>query len=257
MNKNNYKSAFDNIKFSVNLNEMTMNYLIAKSKKTVVPQKTIKFIKTFAVTAAAVFVLIIILPLFTGNDDFILPNSTGNISVKYVNKAPLVMSLHDLVYLTEEEIFNNYNTSVLKGTVEKIRNIEIDFNGFADYRAIAEIKIDKVYRGNETSGDIISVLIPCPIDSSTWIEDTDVISGIRVGTAGIFMPVKYDETSYREENGARVYWLDITEYGFMDGMRFAFIKTENGMIFDRDAFMSVKTANSFDEIEKYIMEMSD
>ncbi|MHB1155189.1 MAG: hypothetical protein ACYC00_23055, partial [Eubacteriales bacterium] len=179
----------------------------------------------------------------------------GNISAKYVKKAPHVISLSDLVFLTEEEIFNNYNTSVFKGTVEEIRNIKIDFNGSAEYRAIAKIKIDKIYRGNETAGDIISVLIPCPIDSGTWVEDTDVISGIRVGTNGIFMPVKYDETSYREENGARVYWLDIAEYGFMDGMRFAFIKIENGMIFDRDAFMSVKTANSFDEIEEYIIEM--
>ncbi len=87
------------------------------------------------------------------------------------------------------------------------------------------------------------------------MEDTEVISKIRVGENGIFMPVKYDKESVEEVNGERLYLKELAEYGLMDGVRFAFLETENGLIFDHASYESVKAAASIQEIEDYVLKM--
>jgi len=83
-----------------------------------------------------------------------------------------------------------------------------------------------------------------------------VISTMRVGMTGIFMPIKYDDTSYWEQNGTKLFLSDIAEYGFLDGMRYAFLVSDSeGIIFDREAYPSITEANSLDEIERYIVQM--
>jgi hypothetical protein len=49
--------------------------------------------------------------------------------------------------------------------------------------------------------------------------------------------------------------MDIAQYGLMDGERFAFIDTGNGLIFARDAYKSIETADSLEECESYIESM--
>jgi hypothetical protein len=88
-----------------------------------------------------------------------------------------------------------------------------------------------------------------------WVEDTEVVSSMRAGMTGIFMPVKYDKTMYREENGARLYFQDIAEYGFLDGIRYAFLDSGRGLIFNRYAYKSISSASSLEQIEKYIAKM--
>lgn len=217
--------------------------------------------------AACVTIAIVIsaFRLFPLDSDFDLMLSTGNIKVKYTDNAPTNYSSGSLVPLTEDELLTEADTAIFKGTIEEIRNIEVDFNGWKVWRkwerkwkfywAIAKITVDEVYRGECAEGDTVSVLLPCPIDNGIWVEDTDVISSMRVGMSGIFMPMQYDETSYGTIDNATIYWREIAEYGFRDGERYAFLETDSGLIFSRSAYKSIAAANSLDEIELYIIEM--
>lgn len=258
MNKNDYNSAIDNVKFSENLDEKTLEYLsnqaITKQNKN---KKSRKFkIYTSFATAACAIAIILCVSMFNNNiSDIELAKSDSNASVKYIKNPPNIHMSADLVWLTEEEIFSTWNTHIFMGTVLEIQNIEINYNGMEDYRSIAKIRIDKMYRGNKNIGDVVDVLVPCPINTDLWVEDTGVVSAMRIGTKGIFMPTKYDETHYCEMNGVRVYYNDFVEYGFADGERFAFLESENGLLFAEFAYESIQNATTLEEIEQYVMKM--
>ena len=259
MNKDIYKSAIDNIQFSEDLSAKTLDYLSSHISQTpkeiaIIKIKNKKLYIAFT-TIVCTLALMITIAMFNGNSDFELPNSYGNVSVKYINNAPSVPISSQSVLLTEEQLFHKYNTDIFMGKIEDIKNIKINFNGSTEYRAIAKIKMDNIYRGNGTVGETVSVLLPCPIDTNVWVEDTEVVSSMRVGMTGIFMPIKYDETSYREENGAKIYWRDITEYGFMDGERYAFLNSDKGLIFAKYAYASIASATSLQEIEQFVIKM--
>ena len=124
-----------------------------------------------------------------------------------------------------------------------------------NYRAIAEIEVETVYRGSCNAGDIVSVLLPSPVMNGFWAEDTDTVSSMQAGMTGIFMPIVYDDTSVREQNGARLALKDIADYGFADGVRYAFLETQNGLVFSRSSYESISDATTLDEIENYILNM--
>lgn len=258
MNKNIYKSAIDNISFSENLSEKTLAYLSLHATQPQEKSTNIKVKNKWLITSLAagcVLVLIIIVHVFNTNADFNLKNCSKNVSVKYINKAPSVSADYSLIGLSEEDLFHKFNTDIFRGKIEDIRNIKININGSVEYNAIAKIKIDKVYRGSGKVGETVSVLLPCPINKNVWVEDTEVASSMRVGMTGIFMPIKYDKTSYLEQNGAKIYWQDIAEYGFLDGMRYAFLNSPNGLIFEKNAYKSIASASSLEDIEQYVLKM--
>lgn len=261
MNKNNYKTAIDSLQFSEDLSEKVMEHL---SSCTLQPQKDIQPIRlrnkkariAFA-SVLCILLLAISVPMFKDNGGFELPNSVGDVSVKYIDKAPSVTRSESLSYrMTEVELFKEYNPEIFRGKIEDIKNIKVNFNRATNiYNAIAKVKIEKIYRGSGEVGETVSLLLPCPIDTNLWVEDTEVLSSMRAGMTGIFMPIKYDETYYYEENGAKIYWKDIVNYGFRDGVRYAFLDTGNGLIFDKGSYESIASANSLDEVEQYIMKM--
>ena len=129
----------------------------------------------------------------------------------------------------------------------------MNFNGDKANRAIAKIEVEQVYRGPCSAGDTISVMLPCPLVKGFWVTDTSTVSAMEVGTTGIFMPMIYDdENSIWEQNGAKLDIRDISDYGFADGERFAFLETEDGLVFSRDAYSSIANATTLDEVEDYI-----
>ena len=187
--------------------------------------------------------------------DVQLTLSTG-VKVRYTDKVPAERVDHCLVYFTEEELFTHFDTAIFSGTVREIRNIELRFNGDKAYRAIAEIDVEKVYRGSCQAGETVSVMLPCPIAPDVWVEDTGVVSQMREGMSGIFMPVIYNEENSRwEQNGAVLIKKELVDYGFADGVRYAFLETEDGLVFDRGAYESIADARTMDEIEEYILSM--
>ena len=162
----------------------------------------------------------------------------------------------ELVYLTEEEMFARENIYVFRGTVSGLRNVTIDFNGIKIARCIATIVINEVYQGDLSAGEQITMLIPCAIDIiGKTVEDTDGIAQLKDGMEGIFMPLVYDENSYIEMNGAVLIIQDLAAYGLLDGMRWAFLDTERGLVFLRSAYPGAKEATNLDDIETYVIEM--
>jgi hypothetical protein len=186
------------------------------------------------------------------------------VSAKYIDKAPsLSVSYEFGGWLSEDELFHGDDTDIFMGKVLSIKNIRVDFDGIMMYYAIAKIRVDRIYRWYGIVGRTVSVLLPCPVDTnerlddriSMWVEDTEVVSSMRTGMTGIFMLIKYDKTMYWESNGARLYFRDLAEYGFPDGVRYAFLDSGSGLIFARFAYESISSASSLEEIEKYIIKM--
>lgn len=213
---------------------------------------------------AACFAVILIVCIFIVNQqqshrmpNFVIPlsdNST-NVIARYIDKAPAINVNGDLQILTEKEVFSTFDMAIFKGTILEIKNIELDFNGEKEYRAIAEIEVKEIFQGSAKAGDTVSVLLPCPISEEIWVEDTDVVSAMRIGMTGIFMPMLYDENSVWEQNNARLIKKDIADYGFLDGLQYAFLETESGLIFNRETYKSIADATTLNEIEEYIQMM--
>lgn len=208
----------------------------------------------WAAVAACLALLVGVFSVNQQRNQISLSDNSTNVTVYYTNNPFIFANNNELLTeLTENELFTTYNTAILRGTVSKTRNIVVDFDGNKAYRAIADIKVEQVYRGPCSAGDTISVLLPCPLVKGFWVEDTSTVSAMEAGTTGIFMPMIYDdENSIWEQNGATLDKRDIADYGFADGERYAFLETENGLVFCRGAYGSIADATSLDEIEDYI-----
>ena len=128
MNEKKYKSAMKNIKTSSDFNENTIKMLADTSGEETKREKYKKrSIPRYIYGAvAACLLLVFLLPSMLNNSKIDLENSTGNVKVKYVNRVPDIRTENELIWLSEDEIFNRYNTSIFKGEVIDIKNIKID-----------------------------------------------------------------------------------------------------------------------------------
>ena len=219
--------------------------------------KKITWIKFGAVAACFAVIIFVLSKPNLPDKQFVLSDNSYNVTVKYINRVPFdnTSTSYMLAYYTEEELFSD-NTDIFKGKILSVDNIVMDFNGEKLYRAIAQIKIEKVYRGSCDKGDTVSVMLPCPITEGVWVEDTDTVCAMKEGMTGIFMPIFYtEENSFLEYNNARLVQKDIADYGFPDGMRYAFLETEDGLIFDRGSYETISDAKTLDEVEEYVENM--
>lgn len=213
----------------------------------------IKWVSIAACLAVVIIGVYSILPkdniIFNGN----------NLTVKAVDfsQTAVTSSSADLAMITEEEIFNSSNTDIFKGVISNIENIEIDFNGDILYNSIATISVEDVYRGDLQTGEQVTMLLPMPIDvNGYWISDTEVISQMRIGLTGIFMPLVFDEeTAIKMQNGVSLDKREIVDYGLLDGERYAFLETEQGLVFADWAYETISNAQTLDDIEEYVLTM--
>jgi hypothetical protein len=210
----------------------------------------------FAMAACLGLVLFAGILMIAPQGKITLSNYSAGVTVRYSN-VPFYFGDGggNQIYLSEEELFAHYDTAVFKGTIIKIDNIMMDFNGAKEYRAIAKINVEKVYRGDCAEEEVVTVLLPCPIAFCFQSSNAGIVTKMKVGMTGIFMPVMYDETSKREENGATLMLKDVADYGFMDADRYAFLATANGLIFDRETYTSIAGATTLSEIEDYVQKM--
>lgn len=155
--------------------------------------------------------------------------------------------------LTEEEIFSRKNMYVFRGKVNKLTNLTIDFNGEKEMRCLATIEIQKVYQGDISTGKKIKMLIPFPIGTDIWLEDAHIISQIEPGMEGIFMPWIYNENSYWEQNHATLIMSELAPCGLADGIQWAFLSTDQGLVFDKRAYPGAENAVTLDDIEAYVI----
>ena len=228
-----------------------------KEGKAIVINKVSNWKRLVPIATCLLLAIAIAIPFLNkGSGDFDLKLSNG-VKVKYVNNPPTIQNDYSLVGLSEDELFaqdfNSYEIIAFEGTVKEVRNIVCDYNGRKDYRAIATIEVSDVLRGSLEVGKTVTVLLPAPVGTDLIVEDTNVSSQITAGTTGIFMPIKYDETSTREENGKTLALIDLAEYGFPDGMRWMFIETTEGLVYDNNAYPSFIKAEDLDDVKEIIL----
>jgi len=179
--------------------------------------------------------------------------SKGNIEISYVEKAPSSDAGSITAIYTEDEVFNMFNTDIFMGTVKEVKNIRMDIDGTTSYSAIAKIAIEKNYRGSSAAGDTVSVMLPGPVENDFVIgADENITPAMKAGDKGIFMPIKYGEGSYWEDNNIKIYYSEIVQFGIMDTQRFVFLETKNGLMFARDTFPAIESATTLQEVEAFI-----
>lgn len=184
-------------------------------------------------------------------------SSTARITVGYDGAGMVASSSADLVELTEKEMFGDKEICIFRGTVSSLTNLTIDFNGIKEYRCVARVIISKVYRGDGlAAGDSIDMLLPCAVDlAGAASEDTGVISRLRCGMEGIFMPRQCTERSYMEMNGATLLYSDLAQCSLGDGERWAFLDTEDGLVYAQWAYVGARGAETLEDIEEYVSSM--
>lgn len=251
-----YRSAMDSIQTDESFEENTIAFLHGEQASKRITIRKRKKLVYMLVPCLFMMCLVPVLWLFlSSNSKLDLAHSKG-VSVRLINHPPNMNINYELVELTPEEIFQEWSDVAFRGTIKEIENIKVSF-GFQrnNYWAIASIKVDEVYRGEITAGDLVKILLPCPIQEDVWVEDTEVVSAMRVGMEGIFIPMKYDASSKYMENDRILYLTDICEYGFPDGVRFAFLQTEAGLLYSNWSFDIIPRPSSLDDIEKYVRAM--
>lgn len=162
--------------------------------------------------------------------------------------------------LTEEELFARWDTTIIRGYVLDTYNVEINFDGEKVYGAIVTLKVKKVFRGECTAGEKIKLFLDYPLDLSDdhtdiWTEDAEVISQVRVGMDGIFMMMPYGNNETWTKNDCTLSFRSLAGYHLPDGVRFAFLETDDGLIFHEETFESIAGATTLTEVEEYVRGM--
>ncbi|WP_426347923.1 hypothetical protein ACPWSR_09115 [Alloiococcus sp. CFN-8] len=268
MNNDKYKEAFDKLAISKDFRERTLSHIKEgkiENRDIYKGGVTMKKAVSYGIIAATLIIALGMTLFLKGNNDdteIALKESTGKVKVSYVASEDVPETIQggeasgSLIFLTEEEIVNDYNSSILSGTVQDIKNILIDFgDGMTEYRAIATVSVDKAIKGEEKPGDKVDILLPTGIaldgSEKVTIEDTYVIAKLKVGMKGIFMPIRYTEDDYLEQYDSKLFLKELAEYGLMDGMRFAILESSNGEIIN-SAFSGITSNSTLEEVEEYI-----
>lgn len=210
-------------------------------------------VRRLAAAACAVLIVAASVGMYRAQQriPFALEHSTGDVSVEVVSELAEYGESACLAYMTEEELVTDSQTDIMRGTVTDIQNVLVSCGDWSGYRAVIEVKTDYVYRTYSgcKAGDTVYLLAPGPIRMETQgMSGLDTVRQIEVGMEGIFMGRPYGENDVEEQDGSRLYWMDVARYGLPDGIRYAFLQTDSGLLFDRDAYPSFSDAQTLDEV---------
>ena len=214
------------------------------------------FILTGAVAAAALFITLG-LPNMGKNDGGDVLYTKGDVVVTEVTEVPEIPSNPSAItaIFNEQEVFNMFDTVAFMGTVKEVVNLKLDFDGVAHYRAMAVITVDKVYDGDLTVGETVNAMLPGPVDTGNIMgADFNITRAMKPGERGIFMPIVYSSDEVWEENGKELKMTEFAKYAIIDTIRFAFMDTDEGLLFERNTFPAIKDAKTLEEVETYIMD---
>lgn len=192
--------------------------------------------------------------IFTGcssKGDFELERSKG-ITITDIDEFEKVMT--SPAPLTSDEIFNSYSNTIVRGTIETVRNIQIDYGkGNIAQKALATIKITKVISGDATANSTITVLLPKCVDTASADDSSVMISHFKNGTEGIFLLKEVTEESRAEINKKIFYYDDVCDYSMFGEDHFAVIASDGTIRFNADMFDGeITTFATLDEAETKI-----
>lgn len=204
---------------------------------------------------AALFMLVFSANYFLkGSNDEVLYSNDGVVVKEAAEIKPDNSGAITMLY-TEEDVFGRFDTDAFLGTVLEVKNISLDFDGIVHYRAVAVLHVEKVYDGDLKQGETIQVMLPGPVDTGKVMgADFNITRAMKAGEKGIFLPLKISSDDVWEENGKVLPMKEIAPYTILDTQRFAFIESEEGLLFERDTFPKIEHATSMDEIEEFILE---
>lgn len=231
------------------LGDLDENYIAEAEEPVKKKRRSGKKLALSIVAVAACLCLLVV------NGRKIELKSSEGVKVSYTRFVPSIGVEACLVYLTEEELFTEWCDAIFKGTVTKLDNIKVSFGGNAEYWALAEVQVEKVYYGTCTEDTTVTMLLPGAVSGNSYNSIMDTLGELEVGMTGIFMPKIYGIDSIYQSNGATLYLGELAEYGFGDGIRFAFLETEDGLVFSRSAYEGAKDAATLEEIEAYVEKM--
>lgn len=178
--------------------------------------------------------------------DFELKRSE-RVSITYVEEI-IKMSITP-VSLTSDEIIHSYSNAVVRGTIESVRNIQIDYGkGEVQQKAIAEIKVTKVLSGNAAVDSIVKVLLPAAVDNASAGDSSILLSHFKNGVAGIFLLKEVTEQSCAQMGKGTFYYDDICEYSMFGADQFAIIMTDGTVRFNANMFDG--EANAFSTLDE-------
>lgn len=206
-----------------------------------------------AVAAIAAVAVLFLLPRGgkTPAEAISLSERSKGFTVSYVERLPndLPRSEACLAWFTEDELLNNFDTLIFRGRVQSLRNLAVDVEGERLWWSIAEIEVLRVLRGEAAEGETLRVLMQVPFVDGVRISGADTLYQLREGMEGIFMPRVYEDSDVYRYGGAELCLTDLAPCGFPDGVRFAFLQTEEGLVFPRDSWPSLAEAETLDELE--------
>ena len=176
------------------------------------------------------------------------------VTLRYEDPDVSLSAVYELAYFTEEELLfpRQWEQAVFQGQVTSVRNLSLDFNGSKVWRALADIRVSRVWQGDVQAGETVSVLLPCPVAEGVWVEDCQVAARIEAGTEGIFLPIQYGPDAFWEQNSASVQLRDIAPFGLADGMRFAFLDAGDGLIYEASAWPGLEGASSLEDVAAFL-----
>ena len=187
-----------------------------------------------------------------GSDDLYQSNL---VNVRYINQLPVnrSMSNESLSYnYSEEELFERADL-IFEGSVISIKLIEVSFDSVKEYRSLIKLEPTDIMKGNYSKSEIV-IMSPDIPSKDTWIEDSELLTKIKIGTKGVFLVNCITDQSTWKENDISFKLNNICDGTFADGMRFGFIKEGNRVIFDT-AFTGLQSSN-WDNAINYIRKMT-
>lgn len=248
------------------IGEISDDYIIESTPK--VRQVKRHVLKKWYALASCFALIIIGLAVLSNNTlikkspDFDLAQSTGTVSVKYIgqNEIPKDINISGMLEdIPENELFTRYKIVAFKGEVKNIDNILIEYGTQLQYYSIATIKVEKSYKGDIESGSTVNILIPYAYQEGVSIEDSDTVEHLKVGMTGIFTPKVNDkigiDDDFIQSGESRIVFADIAEYRFLDGTRWMFLDTDEGLIFDRSSYGKASYSKTLYDIEDYVNSM--
>ena len=221
-----------------------------------VPQKKSSHKPLAIVVAACLTLVCLIMPISISryNSSFInIESNVGNISLRYVPKWEIRDGENNsdlLPYFTEFELFNNAEY-IFSGTIESIKQIEMNFDGTRVYKSLITVTVDEKYKG-DCPDTIVIMGAPIGIWEST---NNDLLYSLEKETYGIFMTDAVLQGEMLSENNCSFDASQICNARIGDGVRFGFIKGENdSIIYDKQAYPTLDKDTWNDAVE-YVKKM--
>ena len=155
------------------------------------------------------------------------------------------------VFLTEEEIFAQ-ELVPFAGEVVRVQNLRLTVGGSVMYRAVIDVKVTQSLSGGPDAGETVSLLLPNPLMEGVWVEDSDVTSALAPGAQAVFLATRYGEESCYEAGGESLCLMDLAQFGLMDGVRYTFAETAEGMRFAQEVYTGLSANCTIEEAWDYV-----